>query len=82
MKKKRYFLSVIEEGIQNPKYQMFRGGRIEVYDSKSKSGYAVYEARWLVPLEVADAFRALWDFKEFDYLPYIRFDMKECSVTK
>ena len=45
MKKKRYFLSVIEEMIQNPEYEMYRGGRIEVYDSKFKSGYAVYEGR-------------------------------------
>ena len=71
---KRYFMSVIEEMIQNPAYQMYRGGRIEVSDRESESKYPVYEARWLVPIEIADAFRDLWDMKDFDYLPRITFN--------
>jgi hypothetical protein len=31
-KKKRYFFSVVEEMVMNPKYKGYRGGRIEVYD--------------------------------------------------
>jgi len=77
MKKKRYFFSVIEESVMNPKYQWGRGGRIEVYDRKDKSGYAVYEARWFLPIEFADKFREIFDFKESDKLPYINWDQKE-----
>jgi len=70
-KRKRYFFSVIEEGIQNPKFAGYKGGRIEVYDRKSKSGYACYEARFLIPQEFIDIFRDTWDFKESDKMPYI-----------
>ena len=74
---KRYFLSVVEECVMNPKYQWGRGGRIEVFDRRDKSGYACYEGRWFVPEETADAFREIWDFKEFDHLPYLDFNHKE-----
>ena len=77
--KKRYFLSVVEEMIQNPKYFKYRGGRIEVYDSKSKSGYAVYEGRFLVPCEIMEDFRDLWDMKEFGCLPYLQFDYEKAK---
>ena len=76
-KRKRYFFSVIEEGIQNPKFAGYRGGRIEVYDRKSKSGYACYEARFLIPKEFIDTFRDTWDFKESDKMPYIIWDYEE-----
>lgn len=77
LKSKRYFLNVIEEMVMNLEYQWGRGGRIEVYDRENKQdGYAVYEARWFVPKEAADAFREVWDFKEFDHLPNILFDME------
>ena len=74
--KKRYFFNVIEEMIMNPKYSKFRGGRIEVYDKKRKDGYASYEARFLIPAEFMDAFREVFDFKESDEMPYIRWDIK------
>ena len=77
MKNKRYFLSVIEEGVMNPEYQWGRGGRIEITDTKSKSHYPVYEARWFLPAEIADKFREIFDFKEFDKLPYINFNMHD-----
>jgi len=70
-------MNVIEEMVMNKEYQWGRGGRIEITDTKSKSHYPVYEARWFVPTEVADAFRNIWDFKEFDKLPYLSFDMHD-----
>lgn len=73
-KKKRYFFSVIEEAVLNPKYDGWRGGRIEVYDRKDKSGYACYEARFFIPEEFIGPFRETWDFKESDKMPYIRWD--------
>ena len=81
-KRKRYFFSVIEEGIQNPKYRSFRGGRIEVYDRKVKSSYACYEARFLIPIEFMDSFREIWDFKESDEMPFIRWDYPEAEGGK
>jgi hypothetical protein len=75
-KKKRYFFSVVEEMVMNPQYKGYRGGRIEVYDRKEKSGYACYEARFLIPEEFMDDFRKTWDFKESDKMPYIRWDYK------
>ena len=77
MKEKRYFLSVVEECVMNPDFMWGRGGRIEVTDNESDSPYPVYESRWFVPCEVADAFRDLWDFKEFDHLPYLDFNLPD-----
>ena len=74
---KRYFFSVVEEVVMNPDYQWGRGGRIEVYDNKCKDGYAIYEARWFLPIEFADKFREVFDFKESDRLPYINWNQKE-----
>ena len=76
-KGKRYFFSVIEEAVMNPKYENFRGGRIEIYDRKDKTRYACYEARFLIPVEFMDSFREVWDFKESDEMPYIRWDYSE-----
>ena len=70
----RYFFSVIEETIQNPEYYGYCGGRIEVYDRDSKTGYAIYEARFLIPEELMENFRNTFDFKESDKLPYIRWE--------
>ena len=69
-KNKRYFYSVVEEGIQNPKYFGFSGGRIEINDTKSKSPYPIAEARFLIPEEFTDGFRETFDSKESD-LPII-----------
>ena len=81
-KGKRYFFSVVEEGIMNKKYQHFRGGRIEVYDTRDKSGYACYEARFFIPEEFMDSFRETWDFKESDEMPFIRWDYSEVEKDK
>lgn len=77
MREKRYWFNCIEEGIMNDNAKKFRGGRIEVFDSKSKSGYAVYEGRWWLPIEIAQQFYDLFDGYETDDLPYLRFDMRE-----
>ena len=76
-KRKRYFFSVVEEVIMNSKYQDYRGGRIEVYDRKDKSGYACYEARFFIPKEFINSFRETWDFKESDEMPFIHWDYSE-----
>ena len=73
-KRKRYFFSVIEEGIMNSEYEGWRGGRIEIYDRNDKTGYACYEARFFIPAEFMESFRETWDFKESDKMPYIRWD--------
>ena len=78
-KKGRYWFNVIEEFVMNPAYQWGRGGRIEVYDSKSKSGYAVYEARWFLPVEFADKFREIFDFKSSDHMPFVRWTREDKS---
>lgn len=81
-KRKRYFFSVVEEGIMNPKYKDYRGGRIEVYDRKDKRGYACYEARFLIPEEFMDSFREVWDFKESDEMPFIHWHYSEVKDKK
>ena len=63
--------------IQNPDYKGFRGGRIEIYDKESKSDYAVWEARFLLPVEFYYTFRELFDFKESDLMPYISWDYEK-----
>lgn len=81
-KKKRYFFSVIEEGIKDTKYKSFRRGRIEVYDSKSKNDYAIYEAKFLVPMKFMNSFRKVWDFKESDEMPFIHWDYDESKIEQ
>ena len=72
MKKKRYFFNVIEEMIMNENAEHFRGGRIEVYDEWADSPYAVYEARFWLPIEFYQQFRDTFDFKRSDHLPEIQ----------
>ncbi|MDP2940057.1 MAG: hypothetical protein Q8O13_08270 [Candidatus Omnitrophota bacterium] len=59
-KKKRYFFSVVEEMVMNPKFDGYRVGRIEIYDRKGESR----EARFLIPEEFMVDFRRLWDSKD------------------
>jgi len=77
MKEKRYFFSVVEEFIQNPDYAGYRAGRIEVHDNHSKSEYAVYEARFMIPEEFYQAFCDLWDFRESDLMPMIHWEVEK-----
>jgi len=78
-KEGRYFFSVVEECVMNKEYQWGRGGRIEVYDSKDKSGYALYEARFFIPKEFINTFREVFDFKTSNRLPFIRFDCDDIN---
>jgi hypothetical protein len=82
-KSKRYSFSVVEMGIMNPKRKGLRGGRIEVFDSKDRSdGYASYEASFFVPEEFFESFRAVWDEKQSDKMPFILWDYKEVKRNK
>jgi hypothetical protein len=74
-KSKRYFFSVVEEMIMNPKFNGFRAGRIEVYDNQSKSPYAMEEYRFMIPEEFYYEFREIFDFKESDLPIEIKWDM-------
>jgi len=74
MKHKRYRYSITEEAIMNMKFSQYRGGRVEVFDRKDKSGYAVYEGRFLIPEEIRDKFYDLFDGLETDLPLQISFD--------
>ena len=78
-KERRFFFSVIEEGIMNPDYKGYRGGRVEWFDKKDKSAksYASGEARFFIPEEFMGGFRELFDFKESDLPIMIDWRMKE-----
>lgn len=65
-KEKRFTISVVEYGVMNSKFKDFRVARIEVFDRKSKSPYAIYEGFIILPKEIFDKFRDLIDMKEFD----------------
>jgi hypothetical protein len=75
VQEKRLMYSVIEEGIQNPDFAGYRGGRVEVYDENDpvcqKFGYASYEARFMIPTELMEKFREFCDFAESDKPIYI-----------
>jgi len=75
MKNKKYWYSVVEEMIMNldPKYDGLRGGRVEIYEEPSETGYAIDEARFLIPEEMMEKFRDLFSGLETDKLPYINF---------
>ncbi len=61
---KNIFVSFVEEGIQNPKYAGYVGGRVEVY-GKRKDGYADEEVRfWSKRTRAWEDFRERWDFKD------------------
>ena len=72
---KRMFYSVVEEFSYNKDYNDFCMGRIEIFDSHNKSGYAIDEARFIIPAELFDEFREWIDFKESDYPIMIKFNM-------
>ncbi len=57
-----FWLSFIEEGIFNPKYEGYVGGRVEVYSKGSN--YAIEEIRFFTNKKSWNSFRDKWDFKE------------------
>ena len=63
MKTKKYFVSFIEEGIFNPKYEGWVGGRVEVYSPEEP--YAIEEIRFFTKRsEEWYNYRERWDFKD------------------
>ena len=63
MKKGKYFLSFIEEGIFNPKYFEYAGGRIEVFVDTEQ--YNIEEIRFFCKrTKEWDNFRGEYDFKD------------------
>ena len=61
--KKEYFISFIEEGIFNPKYEDYAAGRIEVYQEGEQ--WAVEEIRFFTKRSKKWLdFREKWDFKD------------------
>lgn len=61
----KYFISFIEEGIFNPKYEGYVGGRVEVYAQipDKGNGYAIEEIRFFTKDESYYKFREKWDFR-------------------
>jgi len=72
---KKYWLNIIEYGIMNNDWDGWRMGRIELHKEGEK--YAVYEGFICLPAKAFQALREELDWKEFDKLPYLRFNYKE-----
>jgi len=72
-KQKRYWLCCIEESILNESslYRGYRYFRVEIYDNRSNSGYAMGEASFMVPEELYEGLREALDMKEINRLPKI-----------
>jgi len=75
MKESKYWLNIVEYGVFNNDWEGWRIGRIELH--KKDEPYAVYEGFIRLPDKAFNALREEFDFKEFDKLPYLRFDYKE-----
>jgi len=73
---KRYWFSVVEEAVLNTEYRGYRGGRIEVFDLTNDSSYSIYEARFLLPEEFMEDFYEMWDGRESDLMPMIRWEVE------
>ena len=69
-KRKRFLYSVVEEAVLNPEFYGYAGGRIEMYDAKSKDPYPS-EYRFLIPEEMMEDFRKWIDFQGSDKPVYI-----------
>jgi hypothetical protein len=63
MKKARYFLNFVEEGILNPKYYGYTGGRVEVSVAGAISSYPIEELRFFTKDPKFYLFREKWDFR-------------------
>lgn len=62
MKTKKYLVSFIEEGIFNPEYKDYVGGRVEVYAPDKQ--YDIEEIRFLTKRKDWYDYREKWDLKE------------------
>ena len=74
---KRYFFNVVESAVLNPNFEGYRSVRIEVTDRDSDSHYPIYEANVLLPAELMDAFIDVFDFKEADLMPHLRWNCEK-----
>ena len=62
---KKYFISFVGEGIFNPKYRDYTGGRIEVSDNENHGHYPVCEEiRYFTNNSTFWEFMEKWDFKD------------------
>ena len=61
-KKRTYFISFVEEGILNPDYKEYVGGRVEIYDDINS--FEVDEIRFFTNKKSWNSFRNKWDFRE------------------
>ena len=59
--KPRYFLNFVEEGILNPKYYGYTGGRVEV--TREPETYLFDELRFFTKDPKFYLFREKWDFR-------------------
>ena len=80
--KKRYFYTFTEEMIMNRDWDGYFGGRIEVYDRESKTGYAVYEGRVFLPRECYGRFRECFDMVESDCGMMLKMDFGVTKTSK
>lgn len=66
--RKRFTYSFTEECIMNPKFPFnnFAGGRLEVSDETSRNPYPVYEGRFLMPRDLFEQLREVFDGYESD----------------
>jgi len=70
-----YHLSIVEYGIMNNEWEGWRMARIEVLTDDEP--YAIYEGFIRLPDKAFESLREELDGKDFDKLPYLRFDYKE-----
>lgn len=69
---KRYVLQITQEGIFNPDYAGYIGGRIELWDREADSAYPSDEFRFLIPSEYEDKFYDLFEGMESDEIPLVK----------
>jgi len=71
----KYLITITEYEIMNNDWPGWKMGRIEVY--RTDHHYAIYEGFIRLPEKAFDTLREELDYKEFDKLPYLRFDYVE-----
>lgn len=64
---KRYTYSCIGYAVFSLLGEIYRIGRIEVFDEQDKTGYQVHEGTFCLPLEVASQLEDMFDELETDY---------------
>ena len=80
MKKNKFWLNIIEYSIMNNDWEGWRMARIEVHQEGHH--YAIYEGFIRLPDRAFEVLRKKLDMKEFNKLPYLRFDVDEENLFK